>query len=219
MSLCYWGRERTFILHPQNLPLPLRLWTSIKPFITPPSNFSIFPNTANLCLLWQPEVNTVVQVSCPRHVSLSFSSSLSRFITYFLFSSFFLYFLTLLLLIKQPAPPASVCDLTTRFISSHSPDAPTIHEIKSHGIGLGRNALLRCEAAAVPAPTYEWYKSEKRWDSLVPCASVPQPPHFSKQIHVLMKFSSVSCVVQSPLNLFVIPIPVRNHIASVLILL
>ncbi|CAG01186.1 unnamed protein product, partial [Tetraodon nigroviridis] len=40
--------------------------------------------------------------------------------------------------------------------------APTIHEIKSHGIGLGRNALLRCEAAAVPAPTYEWYKSEKR---------------------------------------------------------
>lgn len=75
---------------------------------------------------------------------------------------FFLSFLTLLLPIKQPAPPAAVCDLTTRFICSHSAVAPTIHEIKSHGIGLGRNALLRCEAAAVPTPTYEWYKSEKR---------------------------------------------------------
>ncbi|TWW58024.1 Neuronal growth regulator 1, partial [Takifugu flavidus] len=40
--------------------------------------------------------------------------------------------------------------------------APTIHEIKIHGIGLGRTALLRCEATAVPAPTFEWYKGEKR---------------------------------------------------------
>lgn len=40
--------------------------------------------------------------------------------------------------------------------------APSIHDIKSHGVGLGRTALLRCEAAAVPSPTFEWYKGEKR---------------------------------------------------------
>ncbi|KAM8874899.1 neuronal growth regulator 1 isoform 2-T2 [Spinachia spinachia] len=39
--------------------------------------------------------------------------------------------------------------------------APAIHEMKSHGVGLGRTALLRCEAAAVPPPTFEWYKGEK----------------------------------------------------------
>uniref|UniRef100_A0A3B5KV70 Ig-like domain-containing protein n=1 Tax=Xiphophorus couchianus TaxID=32473 RepID=A0A3B5KV70_9TELE len=39
---------------------------------------------------------------------------------------------------------------------------PDIHEMKSHGVGLGRTALLRCEAAAVPSPTFEWYKGEKR---------------------------------------------------------
>ncbi|CAL8393637.1 unnamed protein product [Boreogadus saida] len=40
--------------------------------------------------------------------------------------------------------------------------APSIHEMKSHGVGLGRTALLRCEAAAVPVPIFEWYKGEKR---------------------------------------------------------
>ncbi|XP_078478986.1 neuronal growth regulator 1-like [Lampetra planeri] len=40
--------------------------------------------------------------------------------------------------------------------------APSIHEIKSNGVGLGRTALIRCEAAAVPSPTFEWYKGEKR---------------------------------------------------------
>ncbi|CDQ72495.1 unnamed protein product [Oncorhynchus mykiss] len=34
--------------------------------------------------------------------------------------------------------------------------------MKSHGVGLGRTALLRCEAAAVPTPSFEWYKGEKR---------------------------------------------------------
>ena len=34
--------------------------------------------------------------------------------------------------------------------------------MKSHGVGLGRTALLRCEAAAVPVPIFEWYKGEKR---------------------------------------------------------
>lgn len=67
-----------------------------------------------------------------------------------------------LLLITWTLPSTGVCDLTARLISSHSPVAPTIHEIKIHGIGLGRTALLRCEATAVPAPTFEWYKGEKR---------------------------------------------------------
>lgn len=43
-----------------------------------------------------------------------------------------------------------------------SSDAPSIHDIKSHGVGLGRTALLRCEALAMPSPTFEWYKGEKR---------------------------------------------------------
>uniref|UniRef100_A0A1A8N0B9 Neuronal growth regulator 1 n=2 Tax=Nothobranchius TaxID=28779 RepID=A0A1A8N0B9_9TELE len=40
--------------------------------------------------------------------------------------------------------------------------APTIHEMKSQGVGLGRTALLRCEAIAVPFPIFEWRKGENR---------------------------------------------------------
>ncbi|XP_072294084.1 neuronal growth regulator 1 isoform X4 [Eucyclogobius newberryi] len=40
--------------------------------------------------------------------------------------------------------------------------APSIHEMKSNGVSLGRTGLLRCEATAVPLPTFEWYKGEKR---------------------------------------------------------
>ncbi|XP_073808938.1 neuronal growth regulator 1 isoform X2 [Danio rerio] len=39
---------------------------------------------------------------------------------------------------------------------------PAIHEMKSHGVRPGQVALLRCEAAAVPSPVFEWYKGEKR---------------------------------------------------------
>ncbi|XP_057193277.1 neuronal growth regulator 1 isoform X3 [Triplophysa rosa] len=39
---------------------------------------------------------------------------------------------------------------------------PAIHEMKSHGVRPGQMALLRCEAAAVPSPVFEWYKGEKR---------------------------------------------------------
>ncbi|XP_061884608.1 neuronal growth regulator 1 isoform X1 [Entelurus aequoreus] len=40
--------------------------------------------------------------------------------------------------------------------------APSIQEMKSNGVVLGRTALLRCEAAAVPSPTFDWFKGEKR---------------------------------------------------------
>ncbi|XP_035270505.1 neuronal growth regulator 1 isoform X1 [Anguilla rostrata] len=40
--------------------------------------------------------------------------------------------------------------------------APEIREIKSAGVGRGRTALLRCEAAAVPTPVFEWYKGDKK---------------------------------------------------------
>ncbi|XDV35679.1 hypothetical protein PO909_005576 [Leuciscus waleckii] len=42
------------------------------------------------------------------------------------------------------------------------PVPPAIHEMKSHGVRPGHIALLRCEAAAVPSPVFEWYKGEKR---------------------------------------------------------
>ncbi|KAM4642226.1 neuronal growth regulator 1 isoform 2-T2 [Discoglossus pictus] len=40
--------------------------------------------------------------------------------------------------------------------------APTIMEITPTGISLGRPGLVRCEAAAVPYPAFEWYKGEKK---------------------------------------------------------
>ncbi|KAI4877429.1 hypothetical protein NFI96_032680, partial [Prochilodus magdalenae] len=39
---------------------------------------------------------------------------------------------------------------------------PTIQEMKSHTVRPGQMALIRCEAAAVPTPMFEWYKGEKR---------------------------------------------------------
>ncbi|KAI2663652.1 Neuronal growth regulator 1 [Labeo rohita] len=33
--------------------------------------------------------------------------------------------------------------------------------MRSHGVRPGQIALLRCEAAAVPSPVFEWYKGEK----------------------------------------------------------
>ncbi|KAF4078802.1 hypothetical protein AMELA_G00185700 [Ameiurus melas] len=39
---------------------------------------------------------------------------------------------------------------------------PSINELKTHGVRPGHTALLRCEAAAVPTPVFEWYKGEKR---------------------------------------------------------
>ncbi|KAG7456541.1 hypothetical protein MATL_G00236920 [Megalops atlanticus] len=39
---------------------------------------------------------------------------------------------------------------------------PTIHEVKATGVGVARSALLRCEAAAVPPPAFEWYRGSRR---------------------------------------------------------
>ncbi|NXF32435.1 NEGR1 regulator, partial [Nyctibius bracteatus] len=40
--------------------------------------------------------------------------------------------------------------------------APTIQELKSSGVVLGGNGLIRCEGAGVPAPGFEWYKGERK---------------------------------------------------------
>ncbi|XP_016155826.1 PREDICTED: neuronal growth regulator 1 isoform X1 [Ficedula albicollis] len=40
--------------------------------------------------------------------------------------------------------------------------APTIQELKSSGVMLGGNGLIRCEGAGVPAPGFEWYKGERK---------------------------------------------------------
>ncbi|NWI18069.1 NEGR1 regulator, partial [Crypturellus soui] len=40
--------------------------------------------------------------------------------------------------------------------------APTIQELKSSGVVLGGNGLIRCEGAGVPAPAFEWYKGERK---------------------------------------------------------
>lgn len=67
-----------------------------------------------------------------------------------------------------------ICVTCYKFpISFFSPVPPSIHEIKSHGIGMGRLPLLRCEAAAVPPPTFEWYKGEKRWARIDCLSCVP----------------------------------------------
>ncbi|NWR99646.1 NEGR1 regulator, partial [Motacilla alba] len=39
---------------------------------------------------------------------------------------------------------------------------PTIQELKSSGVMLGGNGLIRCEGAGVPAPVFEWYKGERK---------------------------------------------------------
>ncbi|XP_067419418.1 neuronal growth regulator 1 isoform X1 [Emydura macquarii macquarii] len=40
--------------------------------------------------------------------------------------------------------------------------APTIQELKSSGVMLGGNGLIRCESAGVPTPVFEWYKGERK---------------------------------------------------------
>ncbi|XP_062920296.1 neuronal growth regulator 1 isoform X2 [Mobula hypostoma] len=50
--------------------------------------------------------------------------------------------------------------ITWKHISPSDP--PAIKEIKSPGMVLGKVGLLRCEAFAVPAAAFEWYKGDKR---------------------------------------------------------
>ncbi|NWX21721.1 NEGR1 regulator, partial [Aegotheles bennettii] len=48
------------------------------------------------------------------------------------------------------------------FYNSFLSVAPTIQELKSSGVVLGGNGLIRCEGAGVPAPVFEWYKGERK---------------------------------------------------------
>ncbi|XP_073449846.1 neuronal growth regulator 1 isoform X3 [Aquarana catesbeiana] len=40
--------------------------------------------------------------------------------------------------------------------------APTILEITPSGVSLGKTGIIRCETAAVPFPTFEWYRGDRR---------------------------------------------------------
>lgn len=42
-------------------------------------------------------------------------------------------------------------------------DPPTITESKSNEATTGRQASLKCEASAVPAPDFEWYRDDTRY--------------------------------------------------------
>jgi neuronal growth regulator 1 len=42
-----------------------------------------------------------------------------------------------------------------------SPDPPTITDVTSARTALGRAALLRCEAMAVPPADFQWYKDDR----------------------------------------------------------
>ncbi|NWV30363.1 NEGR1 regulator, partial [Origma solitaria] len=48
------------------------------------------------------------------------------------------------------------------FYNSFFSVAPTIQELKSSGVVLGGNGLIRCEGAGVPAPLFEWYRGERK---------------------------------------------------------
>ena len=42
-----------------------------------------------------------------------------------------------------------------------SPDPPTITDVTSARTAVGRAALLRCEAMAVPPADFQWYKDDR----------------------------------------------------------
>ncbi|NXI26471.1 NEGR1 regulator, partial [Sterrhoptilus dennistouni] len=57
-----------------------------------------------------------------------------------------------------PACPECQCPSHDSYFSV----APTIQELKSSGVVLGGNGLIRCEGAGVPAPLFEWFKGERK---------------------------------------------------------
>ncbi|NWH16411.1 NEGR1 regulator, partial [Grus americana] len=68
---------------------------------------------------------------------------------------------------KYPSPGAlcgasPVAGCKYPFYNSFFSVAPTIQELKSSGVMLGGNGLIRCEGAGVPAPVFEWYKGERK---------------------------------------------------------
>ncbi|NXS56234.1 NEGR1 regulator, partial [Brachypteracias leptosomus] len=72
-------------------------------------------------------------------------------------------------LLEKPRPGwrerrGAVCcpDANVRFTILFFSVAPTIQELKSSGVVLGGNGLIRCEGAGVPAPLFEWYKGERK---------------------------------------------------------
>ncbi|XP_059923499.1 neuronal growth regulator 1 [Gadus macrocephalus] len=87
--------------------------------------------------------------------------------------------------------------------------APSIHEMKSHGVGLGRTALLRCEAAAVPVPIFEWYKGEKRSITRIMLMSVSEEEESVHSAYSLFprRLTSTTVVIISQPVLLLSPCP------------
>lgn len=65
----------------------------------------------------------------------------------------------------------ALSDSPVNYIAALPTDPPTITESKSNEATTGRQASLKCEASAVPAPDFEWYRDDTRY--------VPNLPSFT----------------------------------------
>ncbi|NWW73003.1 NEGR1 regulator, partial [Climacteris rufus] len=61
---------------------------------------------------------------------------------------------------NSPSDLVSTCQCPSH--NSFLSVAPTIQELKSSGVMLGGNGLIRCEGAGVPAPLFEWFKGDRK---------------------------------------------------------
>ncbi|NWQ88319.1 NEGR1 regulator, partial [Burhinus bistriatus] len=64
--------------------------------------------------------------------------------------------------VESGVKQSAYLDANVHFYNSFFSVAPTIQELKSSGVVLGGNGLIRCEGAGVPAPVFEWYKGERK---------------------------------------------------------
>ncbi len=72
--------------------------------------------------------------------------------------------------------PPSVCPFFSPSLTLTDP--PMITDMKNTPAHLGKTAILRCEAMAVPPAAFEWYRDDHRWDAREFSA------HFFGHVHV-----------------------------------
>ncbi|KAK9973411.1 hypothetical protein ABG768_024146 [Culter alburnus] len=95
---------------------------------------------------------------------------------------------------------------------------PAIHEMKSHGVRPGQIALLRCEAAAVPSPVFEWYKGEKRINmgQGIDIKNLSSRSVLTVKNMTQDRYGNYTCVAVNRLgtanaSVPLIPLPLRSH--------